>query len=45
MWLYNIARGIDNEPVIARLISKSIGACKNFPGKQAIVNSDAVGIM
>ncbi|XP_076236904.1 DNA polymerase eta isoform X2 [Calliopsis andreniformis] len=40
LWLYNIARGIDNEPVIMRLMSKSIGACKKFPGKQAIVSID-----
>ncbi|XP_011497775.1 PREDICTED: DNA polymerase eta [Ceratosolen solmsi marchali] len=38
--LYNIARGIDNEPVTPRLVSKSIGACKNFPGKLAIVDKD-----
>ncbi|XP_043281577.1 DNApol-eta isoform X2 [Venturia canescens] len=36
-WLYNIARGIDNESVVTRLVCKSIGASKNFPGKQAIV--------
>ncbi|XP_015108604.1 DNA polymerase eta [Diachasma alloeum] len=35
-WLYNIARGIDNEPVTNRLICKSIGSSKNFPGKAAI---------
>lgn len=38
LWLYNIARGIDNEPVNVRLVSKSIGACKKFPGKQAIIS-------
>ncbi|XP_003691455.1 DNA polymerase eta [Apis florea] len=38
LWLYNIARGIDNEPVTVRLVSKSIGACKKFPGKQAITS-------
>ncbi|XP_066153822.1 DNA polymerase eta isoform X2 [Euwallacea fornicatus] len=32
-WLYNIAKGIDYEPVNTRLISKSIGCCKKFPGK------------
>lgn len=36
LWLYNIARGIDNEPVEARLIPKSIGCCKRFPGKTAL---------
>ncbi|CAL7936627.1 unnamed protein product [Xylocopa violacea] len=40
LWLYNIARGIDNEPVTIRLVSKSIGACKKFPGKQAITSLD-----
>ncbi|NP_001127801.1 DNA-directed DNA polymerase eta [Nasonia vitripennis] len=42
MWLYNIARGIDSEPVTPRLVSKSIGACKRFPGKQAIVELDVL---
>lgn len=35
-WLYNIARGIDLEAVTPRLVSKSIGCCKNFPGRNAI---------
>lgn len=35
-WLYNIARGIDVEPVQVRLVSKSIGCCKKFPGKTAL---------
>ncbi|XP_020289889.1 DNA polymerase eta isoform X2 [Pseudomyrmex gracilis] len=34
-WLYNLARGIDNEPVTSRLLAKSIGAYKTFPGKHA----------
>ncbi|XP_076375995.1 DNA polymerase eta isoform X2 [Megalopta genalis] len=42
LWLYNIARGIDNEPVTVRLVSKSIGACKKFPGKQAITSLDVL---
>ncbi|KAK1131495.1 hypothetical protein K0M31_017778 [Melipona bicolor] len=42
LWLYNIARGIDNESVNIRLVSKSIGACKKFPGKQAIVSLDVL---
>lgn len=29
--MYQISRGIDNEPVESRLISKSIGSCKSFP--------------
>lgn len=35
-WLYNIARGIDHDPVTRRLVSESIGCCKKFPGKQAL---------
>lgn len=35
-WLYNIARGIDTELVETRLISKSIGCCKKFPGRTAL---------
>ena len=38
-WLYKIARGIDTEPVTTRLISKSIGCCKKFPGRTALVSS------
>jgi len=29
--LYQVSKGIDNEPVESRLISKSIGSCKSFP--------------
>lgn len=36
-WLYNIARGIDNEPVTPRFTSKSIGCCKKFAGKSALL--------
>ncbi|KAI4471397.1 dna polymerase eta [Holotrichia oblita] len=36
-WLYKIARGIDLEPVTVRLVSKSIGCCKKFPGRTALV--------
>ncbi|XP_059483876.1 DNA polymerase eta [Neocloeon triangulifer] len=35
-WLYNIARGIDHEQVESRLIPKSIGCCKRFPGKTSL---------
>ncbi|GAB1863394.1 DNA polymerase eta [Camponotus japonicus] len=41
-WLYNIARGIDDEPVTNRLLSKSIAACKKFPGKQAITSLEVL---
>ncbi|CAH0558795.1 unnamed protein product [Brassicogethes aeneus] len=36
-WLYNIARGIDSEPVTTRLVPKSIGCCKRFPGKNCLI--------
>jgi DNA polymerase eta len=35
-WLYKIARGIDGDPVKPRLIPKSIGCCKRFPGITAL---------
>uniref|UniRef100_A0A1B6CUZ6 DNA polymerase eta n=3 Tax=Clastoptera arizonana TaxID=38151 RepID=A0A1B6CUZ6_9HEMI len=35
-WLYNIARGIDLDPVTPRLVSKSIGCCKKFPGRNTL---------
>lgn len=38
-WLYNIARGIDLEPVTIRLASKSIGCCKKFPGITALTET------
>nr|CAD7402450.1 unnamed protein product [Timema cristinae] len=41
-WLYNIARGIDHEPVTQRLVAKSIGCCKKFPGKQALGTKEGV---
>ncbi|KAL6259254.1 hypothetical protein P5V15_009173 [Pogonomyrmex californicus] len=41
-WLYNIARGIDDEPVTNRLLPKSISACKKFPGKQAITSLEVL---
>uniref|UniRef100_A0A8D8MBT3 DNA polymerase eta n=1 Tax=Cacopsylla melanoneura TaxID=428564 RepID=A0A8D8MBT3_9HEMI len=41
-WLYNIARGLDNEPVNARLVAKSIGCCKRFPGKTCLATRQDV---
>lgn len=35
-WLFNLARGIDLEAVTQRLVSKSFGCCKKFPGRNAI---------
>ncbi|KAK5640193.1 hypothetical protein RI129_011004 [Pyrocoelia pectoralis] len=42
IWLYNIARGIDLEPVTIRLVSKSIGCCKTFPGRSALITPQSV---
>ncbi|CAH1179530.1 unnamed protein product [Phaedon cochleariae] len=41
-WLYNIARGIDLEPVKTRVVSNSIGCCKRFPGKNCLVSPGSV---
>ncbi|KAF2897430.1 hypothetical protein ILUMI_08756, partial [Ignelater luminosus] len=41
-FLYNIARGINNDPVTARLVAKSIGCCKKFAGKAALIDIDSV---
>ncbi|KAG5869676.1 hypothetical protein JTB14_035602 [Gonioctena quinquepunctata] len=41
-WLYNIARGIDLEPVKTRIIPKSISCCKRFPGKNCLVSPGSV---
>ncbi|KAL4714155.1 hypothetical protein ACJJTC_008509 [Scirpophaga incertulas] len=44
LWLYNIARGIDLEPVQARFNPKSIGCCKQLRGKtkNALVDLDSL---
>lgn len=36
--MYDIARGIDKEPVVPRFNAKSIGCCKKFAGKAAILD-------
>lgn len=41
-WLYNIARGIDLEPVTIRLVSKSIGCAKTFPGRNALIKPESL---
>ncbi|KAG7306957.1 hypothetical protein JYU34_007081 [Plutella xylostella] len=41
-WLYNIARGIDLEPVTARFNPKSIGCCKQFKGKAALIQLESL---
>ena len=35
-WLYWYCRGIDSEPVTSRLLPKSVGCNKNFPGATAL---------
>lgn len=35
-WLFNIARGIDLEPITPHVVSKSIACCKKFPGRNAL---------
>ncbi|XP_022695499.1 DNA polymerase eta-like isoform X2 [Varroa jacobsoni] len=37
MWLYELSHGVDHETVADRLLSKSIGCAKNFPGKTALM--------
>ncbi|XP_072943855.1 DNA polymerase eta isoform X2 [Epargyreus clarus] len=41
-WLYNMARGINLEPVQARINAKSIGCCKQLRGKSALTNLDSL---
>ncbi|KAJ2952498.1 hypothetical protein O0L34_g6816 [Tuta absoluta] len=41
-WLYNIARGVDLEPVQARFNPKSIGCCKQLRGKSALLDLDSL---
>ncbi|CAB3234705.1 unnamed protein product [Arctia plantaginis] len=41
-WLYKIARGINLEPVQVRLNPKSIGCCKQFRGKAALLDLDSL---
>lgn len=41
-WVHEIARGIDNECVTPKLISKSIGCCKKFPGRNALTDVQSV---
>uniref|UniRef100_A0A9J2PWC2 DNA polymerase eta n=1 Tax=Ascaris lumbricoides TaxID=6252 RepID=A0A9J2PWC2_ASCLU len=41
-WIYNIARGIDDEPVRARDKQSSIAVSKNFPGSSALTSTSEV---
>ncbi|XP_015713149.1 DNA polymerase eta [Coturnix japonica] len=41
-WLYDLCRGIDDEPVKNRHLPQSIGCSKNFPGKSALATQKEV---
>ncbi|NXG16921.1 POLH polymerase, partial [Grallaria varia] len=41
-WLYDLCRGIEDEPVKNRYLPQSIGCSKNFPGKTALATQKAV---
>uniref|UniRef100_K7G1Q6 DNA polymerase eta n=1 Tax=Pelodiscus sinensis TaxID=13735 RepID=K7G1Q6_PELSI len=41
-WLYDMCRGIEQEPVKPRQLPKSIGCSKNFPGKAALATQEQV---
>uniref|UniRef100_A0A8B9SXM2 DNA polymerase eta n=1 Tax=Anas platyrhynchos TaxID=8839 RepID=A0A8B9SXM2_ANAPL len=41
-WLYDLCRGIDDEPVKNRHLPLSIGCSKNFPGKTALATQKEV---
>ncbi|XP_053879287.1 DNA polymerase eta isoform X2 [Malaclemys terrapin pileata] len=41
-WLYDMCRGIEQEPVKPRQLPKSIGCSKNFPGKAALTTQKQV---
>lgn len=41
-WLYNLAQGVDLEPVNTRLIAKSIGCSKNFTGRARLCTREQV---
>ncbi|NXI49423.1 POLH polymerase, partial [Chloroceryle aenea] len=41
-WLYDLCRGIEDEPVKNRHLPQSIGCSKNFPGKMALATRKEV---
>ncbi|NXS91478.1 POLH polymerase, partial [Jacana jacana] len=41
-WLYDLCRGIEEEPVKNRYLPQSIGCSKNFPGKTALATQKEV---
>ncbi|XP_029448693.1 DNA polymerase eta isoform X2 [Rhinatrema bivittatum] len=42
LWLYELCRGTEHEPVKPRQLIKSIGCSKNFPGKTALATREQV---
>lgn len=44
-WLWNIARGISGEAVEGRLLPKSHGSGKTFPGPRALKTVPAVRVL
>ncbi|XP_030051721.1 DNA polymerase eta isoform X2 [Microcaecilia unicolor] len=42
LWLYDLCRGTDYDPVKPRQLIKSIGCSKNFPGKTALATREQV---
>lgn len=44
-WLWNIARGISGEEVEGRLLPKSHGSGKTFPGPRALKTVPAVRVL
>ncbi|NWR73864.1 POLH polymerase, partial [Centropus unirufus] len=41
-WLYDLCRGIEDEPVKDRYLPQSIGCSKNFPGRTALATQKEV---
>ncbi|KFP81800.1 DNA polymerase eta, partial [Acanthisitta chloris] len=41
-WLYDLCRGIEDEPVKNRFLPQSIGCSKNFPGRTALATQKEV---
>ncbi|XP_074753068.1 DNA polymerase eta [Athene noctua] len=41
-WLYDLCRGIEDEPVKNRYLPQSIGCSKNFPGRTALATQKEV---
>ncbi|XP_064411489.1 DNA polymerase eta [Latimeria chalumnae] len=42
LWLYDLCRGVEFEPVKPRQLPKSIGCSKNFPGQTALITQEQV---